>query len=254
MSDSLTIAAFQQNIIWEDPSANRIAIGDAIPFKKGAVDLLILPEMFTTGFTMNAQAEAETMDGATIQWMKSISSKLECSTCGSLIIEEEGHFYNRLIWVSSEGMIWYYDKKYLFTLAKEDETYTAGQEHLLVELKGWKVLPLICYDLRFPEWGRNTMAYDLLIYVANFPAKRAYAWKQLLIARAIENESYVIGVNRSGKDALDIEYSGDSMVVNYQGDVQAQARKSNDWIIHTLYKEPQEAFRRAYPFLKDIQK
>ena len=252
MSDVLTIAAFQQNITWEDPSANRIFIGGSIPFVKGDVDLVVFPEMFTTGFTMNAQDVAETMDGPTMQWMKTVSSKLDCTVTGSVIIEEDGQYFNRLLWISPNGEVDVYDKKFLFTLAKEELTFTPGDKRSVFEVKGWKVLPLICYDLRFPEWARNTIDYDLLIYVANFPAKRSYAWKHLLIARAIENQSYVLGVNRSGRDGIDIDYAGCSMLVDYAGKVVQEIQGKNEWIIQKIEKSPQNIYRRAYPFLKDM--
>ena len=249
--DPLQISIIQANLIWEDPVANRQQFGESLKALQGITDLVVLPEMFTTGFSMNASGLAETMDGPSITWMQEQASNLNAVLCGSLIIEEEGHFYNRFIWMEPDGSFQHYDKRHLFTYAKEDHHYTAGMAPLLIEYKGWKIFPLICYDLRFPVWSRNAFDYDLLIYVANFPAKRRYAWKQLLIARAIENQVYTIGVNRVGNDGNDIAYSGDSTILNYAGAPIVQLSEQPGLFTTTLDYSAQKAFRDRFRFLPD---
>ena len=251
MQKQLTVSLIQANLEWENKASNLSYFSKKLTQVDQDSDLIILPEMFTTGFSMNAESLAETMDGPSVQWMKEKANQLNSVICGSLIIKEDGKFFNRLIWARPEGRISYYDKKHLFTLAKEHATYSAGRRHLLVELKGWKIMPLICYDLRFPVWSRNTESYDLLLYVANFPEKRNHAWKSLLIARAIENQVYTIGVNRIGSDQNNIDYSGDSGVIDFEGNVLVSSAYLET--IHTvkLDYEAQLTFRSKYAFLKD---
>ncbi len=251
MKEYLTVALFQQDIIWENPAANRDLLSSSLMNIPASADLIIFPEMFTTGFTMNATEVAEDMNGPTVNWMFKESQLRKAVISGSIIIEEAGNYFNRLLWVTPHGQIMYYDKKHLFTLAKEDFTFTAGERREIFELNGWRVCPLICYDLRFPELSRNRLDYDLLIYVANFPAKRAYPWKQLLVARAIENQAYTIGANRIGQDGMKIAYSGNSMIIDFQGEILQETQQKNQWISHTINKNSLHAFRRAYPFLKD---
>lgn len=251
--DQLTIAAFQQNILWEDPYANIKRLTTKLEQITRTVDLIVFPEMFNTGFTMNASDMAEDMQGITIQWMMEQSKRLESVITGSLIIKEENRYYNRLLWVQPDGTIAHYDKNYLFSLAKEDRTFSSGNQSVVMNLKGWKICPLICYDLRFPELARNRDHYGVLIYVANFPEKRDYAWKQLLIARAIENQCYTVGVNRVGKDAMGISYIGNSCFIDFAGHIQTSLMNQEGWLIHTLHKHPMDVFRRTYPFLKDMK-
>ena len=195
----INVTLIQSDIIWEDKVSNLKNYQNKIS-QIESTDLIVLPEMFTTGFSMNPKDISETMSGETIQWMKSNASKMNSAICGSIIIEEDDKYFNRFIWVNPDGSICQYDKKHLFSFAGEDKNYTAGNEKIIIEYKGWKICPLVCYDLRFPVWSRNSEDYDLLIYVANWPTKRKLAWKSLLVARAIENQCYVIGVNRVGKD------------------------------------------------------
>ena len=217
MLEKLNIVLIQSDLVWENPKLNRDNFSDKINSIKEQVDLVILPEMFTTGFTMNAQSVAETMEGDTLKWMQELASKKQVAITGSIVIKQNNNFYNRLLFVHPSGKIETYDKRHTFTLAGEDKVYTAGTDKLLVNYKGWKICPLICYDLRFPVWARNTEDYDVLLYVANWPKPRIEAWDSLLKARAIENMSYCIGVNRVGVDSNHYEYSGNSAVYDVLG-------------------------------------
>jgi predicted amidohydrolase len=215
----MKITILQTNLIWENKTGNLSQLEEKISNLNDDTDLIVLPEMFSTGFTMNAKSLAESMTGNTIQWMQKIANEKNCAITGSIIIEENEKHFNRLFWITPEENK-SYDKRHLFSYAKEDITYTAGTKKLIVEYKGWKICPLICYDLRFPVWSRRTKQddYDLLLYVANWPERRNFAWKTLLPARAIENQSYVVGVNRIGNDGNDIYHSGDSAVYNFTGE------------------------------------
>jgi len=247
----LRLTLVQSALIWEDKTANLQQFAERLKFLNGQTDLVILPEMFTTGFSMNAESLAEKMDGASVEWMAQEAKKLNAVVTGSLIIEEKGNFYNRLIWMRPDGSFEHYDKRHLFTLAKENDTYTAGTKKLIVEHKGFRICPLICYDLRFPVWSRNVEEYDLLIYVANWPDKRSQAWRSLLIARAIENQAYTVGVNRVGEDENGHQYRGDSMVVDFSGEVFFHTAKvENSSTIH-LERTPMEVFRKKLAFLAD---
>ena len=221
---NLRLAIIQSNLHWENISANL----DMFSAKLGSIkqtDLIVLPETFTTGFSMNPKL-AETMDGRGVKWMQKTAHEKNAVICGSLMITEGGKFYNRLIWAQPNGEILTYDKRHLFCISDEPKFFSAGNERLIVELNGWKVCPLICYDLRFPVWtrcfnheGNGTPAYDILLYVANWPERRNHAWKTLLPARAIENQSFVVGVNRVGKDGNGMTHSGDSMAINAMGEI-----------------------------------
>jgi len=214
---TLNITLIQTELYWHNPAKNRAMFSDMIAKLDTPTDLVILPEMFTTGFTMQTHEQAELMSGETVRWMYATAKKHNLILMGSLIIEEHGDYYNRLMWMPPDGHCSHYDKRHLFRMAEEHHHYTAGTDRLIVELNGWRICPLICYDLRFPVFSRNCNDYDLLIYVANWPAKRRYAWQTLLKARAIENLAYVVGVNRIGQDGNGIAYSGDSAVLNYLG-------------------------------------
>ncbi len=207
----------QVNLKWEHPENNRSLFSKEINALSEEVDLVILPEMFTTGFSMNAEKLAEETEGPTLLWMQEWAKRREFAITGSVIITENGNYYNRLFFVYPDGSYKTYDKRHTFTLAKEDKTYTAGKERLIVEYKGWKICPLVCYDLRFPVFARNTVDYDLLIYVANWPEKRVAAWDALLKARAIENMSFCIGVNRTGTDGDGYVYNGHSAAYDCLG-------------------------------------
>ena len=221
----MKIALIQSSLFWENPTANRNYFEEKINGITEKVDLIVLPEMFTTGFTMNPEAVAEAMEGETIIWLQSLAKAKNSAITGSLIIKENNNFYNRLVFVFPSGEIQYYDKKHLFTLAGEDKVYTSCNEKLIVDYLGWKICPLICYDLRFPVFARNVEDYDVLIYVANWPKPRINAWDILLQARSVENMCYTIGVNRVGLDSNNLEYVGHSQVVDYLGNYVLESQK-----------------------------
>uniref|UniRef100_A0A4W5LTR6 CN hydrolase domain-containing protein n=1 Tax=Hucho hucho TaxID=62062 RepID=A0A4W5LTR6_9TELE len=214
----MKIALIQSSLAWENPEKNRNTFEKKINAIEDKVDLIILPEMFTTGFTMEPNAVAETMHGETLTWLKHLAKAKNSAITGSLVITENGNFYNRMVFVFPSGEVCSYDKKHLFTLAGEDKVYTGGNKKIIVEYLGWKICPLVCYDLRFPVFARNTEDYDLLIYVANWPKTRINAWDALLKARAIENMSYTVGVNRIGEDNNGHQYNGHTQVVNFLGE------------------------------------
>jgi len=250
--DNLKITIFQGYLFWENTDKNLQNIELRLGAIREKTDLIILPEMFNTGFTMNAEKLAEDMGGQTMQWMHKIAVKYSCVVTGSLIIKENNKYYNRLIWMRPDGSNQHYDKRHLFALGKEYETYTAGSKKLIVELNGWKICPVICYDLRFPVWLRNVdEEYDLLIIVANWPERRALHWRTLIPARAIENQAYVIGVNRVGHDGNEIYHSGDSNCIDPNGKVIYYKRDEEDMYTFTIVADELEKVRRAMPFLKD---
>ncbi len=255
MSQPLNISIIQPNIIWEDKDANLAQYEQFIEGITEKKEVIVLPEMFSTGFSMNTDTMAETMDGPSVQWMKDMARKHRCILTGSLIIKEDDKVYNRLIWMQPDGNYGVYDKRHLFGYAHEDAHYTAGDKRLIAQVKGWKVCLMVCYDLRFPVWARNLNEdYDLLIYVANWPERRNLAWKTLLQARAIENMSYVAGVNRVGKDGKDINYTGDSAVIGPLGEKLFE--NSGDAICNTitLDKDVLIETRKNLPFLKDADR
>ncbi|MDX1943357.1 MAG: amidohydrolase [Saprospiraceae bacterium] len=249
--ENLRVTLVQSFLHWEDKSANLRQFDQKLASLAGQTDLIILPEMFSTGFSMNATALAEDMQGRTMQWLRDKAAILESGITGSFIAEENGHYYNRLVWMHPDGTYSTYDKRHLFTYADEHQHYTPGQQPLLVELKGWRILPLICYDLRFPVWSRNVQNYDLLLYVANFPERRSHAWKSLLTARAIENLAYTIGVNRVGNDGNEISHSGDSMLIDYAGQTLYQISHLEDIFTATLSYQALQEFRQRFAFLQD---
>jgi predicted amidohydrolase len=252
MEDQLKVALIQTNLAWEDPTQNRINFLEKINGISDSVDLIVLPEMFTSGFTMNAASVAETMDGETISWLKEISKQKQAAIIGSLVILEHKNYYNRLVCVEPSGKITTYDKRHTFTLAGEHKVYTAGTDKIIFNYKGWQICPLVCYDLRFPVWARNTEDYDLLIYVANWPKVRVSAWDALLKARAVENMSYCIGVNRIGLDGNNYEYTGHSAAYDVLGNRIDTIAESKECIeIVTLEKEHITKYREKLGFLKD---
>lgn len=250
----MKVALIQSSLFWENPKANRNHFEEKINAISESVDLIVLPEMFTTGFTMKPNDIAETMQGETIAWIQSLAKARNLAVTGSLIIKENDNFYNRLVFVFPSGEIQFYDKRHLFTLAGEDEVYTAGNKKLIVEYKGWKICPLICYDLRFPVFARNVEEYDLLIYVANWPKTRITAWDALLKARAIENMSYTIGVNRIGKDDNKFEHNGHSQVINFLGDYILEPVEPKGVFIVELNKSELLLARKKFNFLNDQDK
>lgn len=252
MQELLNIALIQSNLVWENPKQNRINFTEKIDGIQKHVDLIVLPEMFSTGFSMNAIEIAETMEGETIKWMQAIAHQKDVAITGSLVVNENDSYFNRSVFVHPSGKIETYDKRHTFTLAKEHLTYTAGNKHLIVNYKGWKLCMLICYDLRFPVWARNTSNYDALVYVANWPKVRIDAWDSLLKARAIENMSYCIGVNRVGLDANNHEYSGHSAAYDVLGKRLDNIPFNKEAIdIVTLQKSHLEAYRKKLGFLND---
>ena len=252
MQNELNVVGIQADLVWENPTKNFALFEEKIKTLSTNTDLVVLPEMFTTGFTMHPEKVAESMDGISINWMQQTAIKNNFAIVGSLVISEDEKFYNRLIFVNPSGKIETYNKRHSFTLAGEDKVYTSGSKKLIIDYKGWKICPLICYDLRFPVWARNTENYDLLIYMANWPVARIKAWDTLLKARSIENMSYTIGVNRTGIDANNYDYSGNSLIVDYLGDEISQLKNNEVGCIKaTLLKSNQDKIRQKLGFLND---
>lgn len=244
----LTITLLQTPLHWHDRSLNLEMFAQKIEALSEPTDLIVLPEMFTTGFTMQAPQLAEPMSGPTLHWLRNMSAATGAVITGSLIISEGGKYYNRLIWMLPNGTYSYYDKKHLFRMADEMQVYAAGTGKLIVNLKGWNICPLICYDLRFPVWSRNVQKeYDLLLYVANWPEKRKTAWKSLLQARAIENVAYVAGLNRVGEDGNGHTYSGDTMAIDYKGDILFTETHQECTKTITISHQELEDFRLSFP-------
>jgi len=273
---SLTITTIQTELKWEDKTANLEHFEARIEALRQPTELVILPEMFSTGFSMQPERLAEKMDGPTLTWMAAVAARKKIILTGSVIIGEEGHYYNRMIWMLPNGQYGYYDKRHRFAYAGEDQHYTAGTKRLVASVKGWRVLLLVCYDLRFPVWSRQTpqeaagrpgpansespaagsggphgLEYDLLLYVANWPERRSHAWKTLLQARAIENQCYVAGVNRIGNDGHDIYHSGDSMIIDPLGETLYHAGTRDETFTLTLQKDDLVKVRQRFPFWRD---
>jgi omega-amidase len=280
---TLTITTIQADLQWEDKTANLRRLEDKIDSIGTPTELVVLPEMFSTGFSMRPETLAERMEGPTVDWMRKTAARKKIILTGSIIIEEGGLYFNRLLWMLPNGQYGYYDKRHRFAYAGENDCYTAGQKRLIASVKGWKVQLLVCYDLRFPVWSRQNPAataaeapaktpqapdtssavpseapaktapleYDLIIYVANWPERRSHAWKTLLQARAIENQAFVVGVNRVGNDGHKIYHSGDSMIVDPLGEILYQGAAKEEVFTITLQKEQLEAIRNRFPFWKD---
>ena len=253
---TLTITIIQANLFWENKKANLEMLTQKINSITTATELVVLPEMFSTGFSMQPEILAETMDGETMNWMKNIATTKKIILTGSIIIKEENKFYNRLIWMLPTGQYYHYDKRHLFAFSNEHQHYTAGNKRVIAQVKGWKINLQLCYDLRFPVWARqaNEAEYDVLLYVANWPERRSHAWKTLLTARAIENQSYVVAVNRVGNDGNNIYHSGNSMVIDAQGNELYHKTDEEDVFTITLQKEALQEVRNKFPFLKDADK
>jgi omega-amidase len=275
---ALTVTIIQTRLFWEDKVQNLKMLEEKISAITERTEIIVLPEMFSTGFSMRPSLLAEKMDGQTIQWMKKISSSKRAIITGSIIIEEEGNYYNRLLWMLPTGQYGTYDKRHLFAYAGEQEHYKGGGKRLIASVKGWRINLQVCYDLRFPVWARQSHMilpgetvtdapgqetdvsgdddmeapeYDILIYVANWPERRIHAWKTLLQARAIENQSYVIGVNRVGNDGNEIYYSGDSMIVDPLGEILYSRSHDEDIFTMTIQQKKLEEIRARFPFWKD---
>ena len=269
MNNKLIITGIQTGLFWEDKKANLQMLEEKILGINQKTELIVLPEMFSTGFSMQAEKLAENMQGETVSWMKKIAAAKNSILIGSLIISETAEngrnlFFNRMVMMFPNGQVGYYDKRHRFAYAEEDKYYTAGDKRMIASVKGWKINLQVCYDLRFPVWSRQnsleatngtiTPEFDLLIYVANWPDKRIHAWKTLLQARAIENQCYVVGVNRVGKDGKDISYTGDSMVVDPLGEVLYTSTAKEDIFTLTLDKSALETIREKFPFWKDADR
>lgn len=251
-ADSLNIAVFQFDLSWENPLENRSEIERMLLKTDRKTEVVFLPEMFTTGFSMNASKLAETMNGPTVTWMKKLAAEYRMALCGSVIIQENGKFFNRLLFTEPSGEIHTYDKRHLFSMGNEPDFFNRGTERLIVNYKGWRIFPLICYDLRFPVWARNRNEYDLLFYSANWPQSRALVWNTLLKARSIENQCYTVGANRVGTDGNGIGYSGNSQVIHPKGIVMAEAEDSSARIVEaTLSMGDLLKFRASFPVLDD---
>ncbi|GGG27785.1 amidohydrolase [Hymenobacter glacieicola] len=252
MSD-LTVSFVQSSLQWHDPIANRQELGRHVDEISIPTDLIVLPEMFTTGFSMEASALAESMDGPTTDWMRQLAAARDAVVVGSIIIKEQEAYYNRLLWVRPDGSVSYYNKRHLFTMAGEHQVYTPGTDRLIEEWRGWRICPLVCYDLRVPVWSRNPLdnPYDLLLYIANWPATRRTAWITLLRARAIENLAYTMGVNCVGLDGNGLAYTGDSALLDMRGEYLVEVGNQETSITRALRRAELEAFRERFPALHD---
>jgi len=266
-SPSLLVTIVQSDLHWENPEANLRMFEEKINAHKEKMEIVILPEMFSTGFSMNPERFAETMDGPAVAWMRSIAASKGIIIGGSLMIREGGKFYNRFVWMLPQGEFGYYDKRHLFGAGREDQHYTPGNKRLIASVKGWKINLLICYDLRFPVWARQSVPldpvkqqavdalvepeYDLIIYVANWPEPRIHAWKTLLQARAIENQSYVVGVNRIGLDGNNNNHTGESLIADPLGQVLHSSGQQDELYTASLSAERIDELRKKLPFLKD---
>jgi len=252
---NLNVSLVQPDLIWENTEKNLSRLEGLIMKADDPKDLIILPELFSTGFTMHTSSLAENMEGPTILWLKKMASALSCCITGSLIIKEGGNYFNRLVFMYPSGKFDVYDKRHLFRIGKEHQYYNPGTKKLIVEYKNWLIRPLICYDLRFPVWSRNCMDYDILIYVASWPESRKNVWEALLRARAIENQCYVIGVNRIGKDGNQINHTGQSVVFDYKGNPILSLPENIETINSViLNKEELIQFRSTFPVQLDADK
>ena len=257
--NNLRISLVQGETRWRDPAGNRDYYGEMVSSLKGITDLVILPETFTSGFSNDAIDEAETMDGPTVAWMREHAAAIDAAVTGSVQIRDGADVFNRMLWASPDGTLQHYDKRHLFRYAGEHERYAPGRDRLTVEWKGWRICPLVCYDLRFPVIARNRYDveragapdFDLQIYVANWPAARAHAWKTLLRARAIENLCYVAGLNRVGSDGNGIDYSGDSAIIDFVGDAASECGENEVISTTTLLATELAAYRERFPAMLD---
>lgn len=248
--ETIRIAVVQADLHWENVDANLSMFSNIID-KAEAADIFVLPEMFTTGFSMQPNKFAKESYQKGIAWLSETSRTKQAAIVGSIMVEESDKFYNRLLFVTPAGDIYQYDKKHLFSLGNEQEHYNAGTKPMVIDYLGWRIKPLICYDLRFPVWSRNKDNYELLLYVANWPEKRIHHWRSLLIARAIENQSYVVACNRIGVDANTINHNGNSMVVEYSGDILKEEVNNQVILYQNLSKQALNKYKQSFPFLSD---
>lgn len=242
----------QSYLIWENPEANMNAFEKHFESIDRETDIIILPEMFTTGFSMNPEKTAKQWQNKTIEWLKKIAQKYQTAICGSIMADHENGYVNRFVWVDENENVQFYDKRHLFQMGGEHEVYLPGNKQIIISYKGWKIAPFICYDLRFPVWSRNRDDYDLAIYVANWPAARSLVWEKLLMARAIENQCYVAGVNRVGTDGRDIFYEGNSLMINARGEIISDFKKEKEEL-HSFEIDKEELldFRKKFPVFDD---
>ncbi len=252
-SSLLRLAWPQMPTHWHNPAANREQYAALFEqhLTRSETDLVVLPEMFTTGFTMASAEMAEPMDGPSVSWMREQAQRWQVTLCGSIVIAADGEFYNRLLWVSPSGAVSYYDKRHRFRMAAEHQHYAAGTQRQVFQLGQWRVLASVCYDLRFPVWLRNRGDYDLLVCVANWPAARQTAWDTLLAARAVENQCYALGVNVLGTDGNNTQYSGGSALIASTGDAELQCGATSNWFHATLDRQDLQAQRDAFPVWRD---
>lgn len=251
---TLTVALVQAELFWQQAGANREHFEQLLAHCYEALDLIVLPEMFNTGFSNAATRVAEAMNGPSVSWMRQLAENRQCAVCGSLAITDSGTVYNRMVFAEPDGGLHYYDKRHLFRMANEQERYGAGKSRVVVNFRSWRICLQVCYDLRFPVWSRNCNDYDMLVYVANWPRQRRQHWRQLLIARAIENQVAVIGVNRVGKDGNDIEYSGDSLAVDARGEVLVDCRDIAGIQVARIDGEEQQRYRASFPAFLDADR
>ena len=252
MKTNLTVAALQVDLLWENIIGNQTKIGNLIEDLSPEVNLVILPEMFTSGFTQNSERLAEEMNGATLEWLSRKADKYNLAIMGSLIIREEGRFYNRMVLMEPGGKVQTYDKRHQFRMGDEHNYYSGGEERKVFLFQGWRILPQICYDLRFPVWSRNRNDYDLMVYVASWPESRRDVWSILLQARAIENQAFLVGVNRVGEDGSGMTYSGDSVILDPKGMVLSGAKRGVEATISaSLSLEELISFRSKFPAWMD---
>jgi predicted amidohydrolase len=252
IQETLKVAVIQLDQIWENPIANRVKIDEWLPELDKNTDVVFLAEMFNTGFILNVSSLAEPMDGETITWLKQRSSDYGFALCGSLVIRENDQYFNRLVFVEPSGEVHFYNKRHLFTMEDEEKHFQKGTERLIIDYKGWRICPLICYDLRFPVWARNRNEYDILVYSANWPQARTEVWNTLLKARAIENQSYIVGANRVGVDGNLISYSGNSQLIDPKGNILASIGDHHKGIVSARFSYSElMKFRTAFPVLND---
>ena len=257
--NNLRVSLVQGDTLWHDPGGNRAYYGELIASLKGITDLVVLPETFTSGFSNDAIGDAETMDGPTVDWLREQALALDAAVTGSVQLRTAEGVFNRMLFATPDGTLTHYDKRHLFSFAKENERYASGSDRVTVEWKGWRILLQVCYDLRFPVFSRNRFDverpglpdYDLALYVANWPAARAYPWKTLLRARAIENLSYVVGVNRVGTDGNGHDYSGDSAVIDFLGHAISECTDQPIVVTTTLQAGALHAHRARFPAMLD---
>lgn len=251
-TDNLRVTLAQLDIVWENPDENRKRLNQLLPSLQGKSDLIILPETFTTGFSMDVKGLAEPMDGPTVGWMKQLSSLTDAAIGGSLIISEDGLYYNRFVFVQPGGEVEFYNKRHLFSIGGEDKSFHIGLEKVVIDYRGWRIAPFICYDLRFPVWCRSHNEVDLMIFSANWPQARIDVWETLLKARAIENQVYVAGVNRVGMDGNNISYNGKSQMIDPRGNILISEINAHEKMLtHTISLTAQQEFREKFPVVLD---